>query len=52
MNIAKHNILDGLDYANSVYSNATLNYTVVPKCASSGNTCSCNGKNTPAESTR
>ena len=35
MNIAKHNILDGLDYANSVYSNATLNYTVVPKCASS-----------------
>lgn len=35
MNLAGHNILAGLDYANSVYSNATLNYTVVPKCASS-----------------
>jgi hypothetical protein len=35
MNFAGHNLLTGLDYANSVYSNATLNYTVVPKCASS-----------------
>ena len=28
MNLAGHNILAGLDYANSVYSNATLNIKI------------------------